>query len=218
VNNSLRLKRYPMKFFSEASYVESKIGFTIKVAPIGSNTDKKSSKDIKDLLISKLNSEDFHFHSYYAHGSNEIEIFIKSMFAWESRKWDNTTIIVSDYREKEGSFIFDFIVNVVASISAYAGLRQGLEYILNDIVSIFHQVLGNNFEINRAIVEREFRKINPNINISERIYNLGKLTLKGLYHGLLIALCIWVAFYTMDKLKEKTESPPKVIESVVNPK
>lgn len=131
----------------------SEFDFTIKI-----KSDEKNDFFYIKREISRI---DYRFFSPRQKSfQKEIEfsnipyLLLKYSFDKHFRFLGENKAYLTNYSEKEGSFIMDFTVLIIQSAIAYGGIRETIDYFVDDLEFMFSRNLPNDFKTKVNYKER----------------------------------------------------------------
>ena len=146
-----------------------------------------------------------------------LEFFVRDRLKRMAKK-EQISLFLTDYKEREGSFIITFSFLAFTAFMNYGQFRESLDYLRQDFNFLFRDVFPNNTTISVDYDDR------PNYSfedISENIYRRTLEIINKKFRKLIMAFVgivglvgIWVlalSFYVTDKVEK--QPPHTTIES-----
>lgn len=159
----------------------------------------KQFAEIQDVIRQKFES------IYFEDEFGEQQGFIASLVNQRLKTIPSSKIYLVNLKEKEGSYVLEFALIIIAGIGTYGGVREGLDYLKEDVFRIFKGKLGEEYSVNvdytvTAITEKEKKRFSNIFNFDiDRIFNDKK---------------VWIAFtaFMFFILIISKTIPPKEVE------
>lgn len=165
------------------------------VITIGEN-NKNSFSRIKEKLYRLPN-----FNEKNVNYGTHIETFIKNVIDNNLGIDERIKVYITDYQEREGSFIIEFVVLIITTLNNFNSIKQSLDNIINGISSTIENTLDNEYKVyinsfsNPILSNYKIPSVN---NIKETFFQK--------YNFLIIIILILIsgiyAFYTLKCDKE----------------
>ena len=128
------------------------------------------------------NKRDFYGNSSY--------IFLNYVFNKHFKFLGNCKCYLSNYEEYDGSLIISFTIVIMGAITNYGSIRETIDYFVNDLESVYNDVLGNDFTINSNHNTRYLSEDQGNQTNSITSYSDNRNVIRGIMiNRLLIGIC-----------------------------
>lgn len=143
---------------------------------------------------------------YYEDEFGEQHGFIATLVSQRLRIVQDSKVYLVNLREKEGSYLLEFALIIVAGLGDYGGMREGLDYLRADIAHIFKMKLEKEYKINvdytvTEITERENKRQANLFNFDiDKILND-----KRVWISLSAFLCFLLVIVSQSKLPKEEE-------------
>ena len=85
---------------------------------------------------------------------NAPQRFVNQIFIKHFKFMGNGKAYLSDYREKEGSLIITFTVVVVGTFLNYGGIRETIDYFVDDLEQVCEMAMGDKYDTNVSHKEK----------------------------------------------------------------
>lgn len=157
----------------EDSYLEEQLilefDFTVKI-----KSDEKNDFFYIKEKINRINYRYFttrqKSYKQEVEFSNVPYLLVKQSFDKHFRFLGEGKAYLTNYNEKEGSFIQDFTILILQSALAYGGIRETIDYFADDLKFLFSNNLSGDFKT--KVNYEEKRKIKRRNKNNERIISL----------------------------------------------
>lgn len=186
-------------------------------------TIKSSEKD--DFYYIKNKVSQIHYSFYFKNSdslliesefSNIPYLILKSQFDKHFRFLGGKAYL-SNYVEEQGSFVMQFTILIVQSALAYGGIRETIDYFVDDLEMFFKGSLSNDFKTKvtykekRKVRKRDrgtFQELDSTIRNIERNLFINRIIIGVTLFFLIIGITYILNIYNDDNFvtKEKYES------------
>jgi len=132
---------------------------------------EKGFSEIKDVIQQKFDS------IYYEDEFGEQYGFIATLVSQRLKLFQDSKVYLVNLREKEGSYLLNFVLIIISGIGNYGDFRDGLDRLKEDIINIFSNKLGVEYIVNvdytvTEITEKEKKRTSNLFNLDiDRIVN-----------------------------------------------
>jgi hypothetical protein len=148
-----------------------------------------------------------------------LELFIRERLKRFSKN-DDAIVFLTEYSEREGSFILSFSFFVFATFMSYGSFRESLDYVRDDINFFFRETFPSNSNIDIDYSVRQNRaadNLSRNLQKSSLAPIFKQLNILKALIGFIGILALGFSFYSVYKVENTSNSiPHDEIEKAVN--
>jgi len=216
--------RYKRNFFdfykgsskrNESGFFATEVDFSIK---IDNHNHKYDFWDYRNKLYEAL-SDKYKYHKN-KEDKSPLEFFFRDRLKRIAER-EQILLFVTDYEEREGSFIVTFSFIAFTAFMNYGQFRESLDYLRQDFNFLFRDIFPNDTYISidyydrpnylfEEVSENFFKRTFETINREFR-----KLKLIVLFIGILALALSFYAVYKVEKQPSQTTIENAVIQSAV---